>query len=72
MFDAITALGQSIAGIVTTAIAGDWGGLATSIVETVRDSIGVGSATIDSSSSAIDLGSSALDLGSSALELSSK
>jgi hypothetical protein len=42
MFDALTELAKSIAGIVTSAIEGDWAGLAGNIVGTVRDSIGVG------------------------------
>ncbi|MCJ7858959.1 beta-class phenol-soluble modulin [Corynebacterium kalidii] len=61
MIDSLAALAESITGIVTTAISGDWIGLGTSIVSTVFDSIGVGSAAVGS----------AADLGSSAIELSS-
>ncbi|MGP5930388.1 beta-class phenol-soluble modulin [Corynebacterium glyciniphilum] len=54
MFDALTEPAKSISGIVTSAIEGDWAGLATNIVGTVRDSIGVGSSALEAGSSVIE------------------
>lgn len=52
MIDQFASLAEHIAGIVTSAISGDWGELASSIVGTVGDTLGLGSSAIEGSSAA--------------------
>lgn len=50
MAESLQALGESIVGIVTSAISGEWGELAKSIVSTVTGTVELGSSVIDGSS----------------------
>ncbi|MBZ8177913.1 beta-class phenol-soluble modulin [Corynebacterium poyangense] len=66
MADHLQALGESIVGIVTSAISGDWGALAKSIIGTVTGSLDLGSSVIEGSSQASDTAGAGADAAAAA------